>query len=53
MPRVVQDEECRLCIAGERSLHAKERLERIPVHPQVSFDRYGAAFDEGSRQNAL
>jgi hypothetical protein len=53
MPSIVQDKECSSCIVGEHSLSAKKRLEGIPVHPQMSFDGYGAAFDEGSRQNAL
>jgi hypothetical protein len=38
MPRIIQDKECSLCIAGERSLNAKERPKGIPMHPQISFD---------------
>ena len=53
MPGIVQDKECSSSIVGEHSLDAKERLEGIPVHPQMPFDGYSAAFDEGSRQDAL
>jgi hypothetical protein len=49
---IVQDEECGSWIICKDSLNAEECLERVSMHPQMAFNRYGAALDECSWQDA-
>ena len=53
MSRIVQDEECGLRVFGEEPLAAQERLEGVPVHPQMPFNRYRSPLHERTRQDTF
>lgn len=53
VPSIVQNEESGFWMIGKGSLNSEERLERVSVHPQMPLNRYRAALDECSWQDAL